>query len=193
MTSIPDWLLILTGLGGGVVGSVITTYGTQTRQRREARSAAREAIRYAEDLFLHQPEHRDITAALARLENSAMLVGLPRRLTELHREARMRFWVIRTVPVTGDPEAISQHQSEGLVSGRVSAQAAKLLVGATWHPWAGAIYRWHRTRKLAQLLDAGMPVRAQLDRERRSDLRKWERDTIRQAKKAQENGMRGAT
>src|SRR5436305_5376134 len=35
MSTTPDWLLIATGLGAGVVGSVITTYGTQTRERRQ--------------------------------------------------------------------------------------------------------------------------------------------------------------
>ena len=36
-----DWVpLLLTGLGAGVIGSVITTYGSQARERRGARKEA---------------------------------------------------------------------------------------------------------------------------------------------------------
>jgi hypothetical protein len=120
MSNVPAWLLVVTGLGGGAVGTIITTYGTQTYQRREARAAGRETLRYAEDLAYVQSEHKDIKATLARLETSAMLAGLPRKLTELHREGRMRHWVLTMVPVTGDQEAITQHKSDQIVNGSVA-------------------------------------------------------------------------
>jgi uncharacterized membrane protein len=55
MSTTPDWLLIVTGLGAGVVGSVITTYGTQTRERRQARAQSREAIRQVQNLIVSRP------------------------------------------------------------------------------------------------------------------------------------------
>lgn len=82
-----------------------------------------------------------------------------------------RAWVNRGVDVTGDAETVAQHQAEKVVSLRVAAQAAKLLTSATWHPWSGAPCRWYRTGRLARVLAAGMPTRAQLDRERRSGMR----------------------
>ncbi len=81
--------------------------------------------------------------------------------------------------MTGDPEAIAQRDSEKLVSLRVAHQASELLARATWHPWATAPWRWHRTRRLTRLLAAGMPGRAQLDSDRRRNTRKWEREVIR--------------
>jgi hypothetical protein len=72
MSTTPDWLLIVTGLGAGVAGSVITTYGTQTRERRQARAQTREAIRQLQNLFVSQPTHEQLTAALDNLETSAI-------------------------------------------------------------------------------------------------------------------------
>jgi hypothetical protein len=37
MSNAPDWLLVVTGLNGGAIGAVVTTYGTQIKERRAAR------------------------------------------------------------------------------------------------------------------------------------------------------------
>lgn len=191
MSNVPDWLLVVTGLGGGVAGAVVTTYGTQTKERRQTRAQARNAIRIAENLAYRTPAHLEITAALARLETSAMLAGLSRGLTELHREARMRHWVLTGPAHADDPERLTK--KETVTSGRVAHQSAELLVRATWHPWVTAPYRWYRTRRLVRLLDAGMPARARFDRDRRSNLRRWERETIRQGKNARVSSVPGGS
>jgi hypothetical protein len=55
-TLMTDWApIILTALGSGALGSIITTYGTQTRERRQARTQARDAIRRVENLTLPVP------------------------------------------------------------------------------------------------------------------------------------------
>jgi hypothetical protein len=85
----PSWVtLIFTTLGAGAVGSIITTYGSQTRERRAARAQARDCLRRAVNLARTlNPLHADITAALDELDTSAMIAGLPRGLVDLHREA----------------------------------------------------------------------------------------------------------
>jgi hypothetical protein len=74
-----DWaVVILAALGSGVLSSIITTYGTQTRERRQARAQAREAIRHVQSLMRHVPTHERLTGALDNLETSAMLAPLPK-------------------------------------------------------------------------------------------------------------------
>lgn len=83
-----DWVpIVLTALGSGALGSIITTYGTQTRERRQARAQAREAIRQVQKLMFQVPTHEQLTAALDNLETSAILARLPKRLTGLNSAA----------------------------------------------------------------------------------------------------------
>jgi hypothetical protein len=88
--------LAFTTPGGGAVGSVITAYSSQSRQRRQARSDARQAIRKADRLAADPPRtpRPDFTTGLDDLDTAAGLAGLPRALTELHREACERHWVL---------------------------------------------------------------------------------------------------
>ena len=188
-----NWVaLIFTTLGAGAVGALITTYGTQTRARLQARATAREAIRQAENLGKTPPTvaYQAITAALDNLEISAMIAGLPRPLTELYRETRMRHWVLASgslhpdiALIDGDVGSTDGEGTELITCLRVAHQAAQLLTAATWHPWRSTPRRWYRTRRLHAVLDAGMPVRAQLEHDARANLRRWERQTIRDAKR----------
>ena len=74
-----DWLTIaFTTLGAGAAGSIITTFGTQTRERRQARGEAREAIRQVQNLILQAPTYDQLAPALGNPETSAMLAGLPK-------------------------------------------------------------------------------------------------------------------
>jgi hypothetical protein len=46
-----DWVpLLLTTLGAGATGAIITTYGAQASDRRAARAKARECLSNAENL-----------------------------------------------------------------------------------------------------------------------------------------------
>jgi hypothetical protein len=168
MSSAPDWLLILTGLGSGVIGSVVTTYGTQTKERREARAQARDALRDVEDIgFARKPstapsvsrrrqkDPQELETALGKFETSAMLARLPRSLIELHSEARRRRLASDIARASGT--APDDRGLEERASGYVADQAAQLLVSVSWHPWTSRIYRWPRTRKLRRRLDAAKP------------------------------------
>lgn len=188
--------LAFTTLGGGVVGSIVTTYASQSRERRRARADAREAIRKADRLATDPPRtvHNDFIAALDNLETAAMLAGLPRALTELHREACERHWefainhwrfthtqspgVLPCEEGTGnDPQG-----TEALTCRRTAHQAASLLVAATWHPWVSAPYRWYQTRRLTRVLRTAMPRSAELNGNGQSSFPNREIDTIRATK-----------
>lgn len=182
-----DWIpLILTALTSGTISSIITTYGTQTRERRRARTAARAAIRHTQTLTLGQPTHAEITTALDTLETAAMLAGLPRTLTTLHREAHTRAWVIQNANYTNDPAALqAQRTGEHLACTRIARQAAELLTHATWHPWTTAPHRWYRTRRLTHLLDLAMPDHTRINQKINRLIQEWERDIRQQRKQAQ--------
>jgi hypothetical protein len=172
--------LILTTLGAGAAGSLITTYGTQTADRRAARAKARDCLTKAENLSKDRDAtHEQITTAMDQLEISAMIARLPRRLIDLYRVARVRLWAARhATPPSGhtitDPAAAT--------ATRVGLEAGQLLSAAMWHPWLTAPYRWHRTRRLTRLLAAGMPDHALATNRTRWASRHWERETLRKAK-----------
>jgi hypothetical protein len=201
VTSMTTWAtLAFTTLGGGTVGSIITAYGSQFRQRRQARSDARQAIRKADRLAADPPRtpRPDFTAALDALDTAAMLAGLSRGLTELHREACERHWVLaidhwmRTEaprPIGTPPlEGSTDHQvTEVLECWRTAHRAASLLADATWHPWASAPYRWYQTRRLSRALGVAIPKHAELDRNGESSSPKRERDAIGAAKMVANN------
>jgi hypothetical protein len=184
--------LILTTLGAGATGAAISTYGTQTRERRQARAAAREALRNVEDLTPSPDTREQLAAALDALDTSAMLAGLPRKVMALHREARLRSCWYPDIPYPSDSPEADRYETTQRTSRRVAHQAAELLVHATWHPWATAPWRWYRARRLALLLAAGDPHHTGITRAIDREARKLDRDTIRQAgKRTWRPGSRG--
>jgi hypothetical protein len=174
----------------GVGASLITAYATQARERRDARAHARDAIRRAENVARTlRPDHQAITGALDDLEIRAMIARLPRALVDLYREARIRRWAKWATTPPGDDAPL--RDPEAVMCNAVGHQAAKLLVTAAWHPWRAAPWCWYRTRRLQRVLDAGMPVRAQLDRDGRAALRHRERQVVRNRRKARRSNTPG--
>jgi hypothetical protein len=179
-----------TALLSGVGAAFITAHATQASERREARAQAREAIRQAETIAgTLRPSHQAITGALADLEARAMIARLPRGLVDLYREACMRRWAKWATTPPDDDAPL--RDDEAVICGMVSRQAAQLLVAAAWHPWLSPPRCWYRIRRLQRFLDAGMPVRAQLDRDRRANLRQRERQVIRDHRRARRSKAPG--
>lgn len=107
-----DWMpIVIAAIGSGALGSVITAYGTQTRERRQARAAAREALRNVEKLTPSSTTREQITAALDAFDTSAMRARLPRKLTALHHEARLRTTWYPDVPDPGDSPQATRYES----------------------------------------------------------------------------------
>lgn len=184
MSSVPVWVLIVTALGTGAIGSVVTAYAAQTKDRRQARSGAREAIREAEGLV----KQRDVTwpqlaTAFDRLETSAMVAGLPKGLTDLYRATRplgRRQFKLASGAVTPTDRQIR-------IYAHVGYQAAELLVATTWHPCRSLPYRLYRTRHLKRLLAVANIHIGESDKRNYRKIRKWERITIRQKGEAQKS------
>jgi hypothetical protein len=172
--------IILTALGSGALGSIITTYGTQTRERRQARAQAREAIRQVQNLTVPVPTHEQLTTALDNLETSAMLARLPRRLTGLNREALyIRRDVMASVseadhPTTQNPPTCTATWHSPLNTSRANPPAPHRCDLAS-HP------------RRALPLVAHSPARPRYGHTPRPGpdrrgKRRWERETIRKAK-----------
>jgi len=195
MSTTPDWLLIVTGLGAGVVGSVITTYGTQTRERRQARAQSREAIRQVQNLIVSQPTYEQLTAALDKLETSAMLAGLPRNLTGLNREALYILSELTAAdaqPPPDDVETANVFSDMAFAADHIAAETVQLLTDATWHPALSAPHRWYRTRQLSRLMDTRPGRLGSNPRVNRRGKRQWERETIRKARRQRAAGRGSA-
>lgn len=180
-----DWLsTALTALGSGALGAVITTYGAQTRVRREARSHAREMLRQLESSTRSNPTGQELSAALDNFETEAMLAGISRKLTELNRKAVDDYWMTVTRwHVDEYAKSIKEHldthdgQAE-FRAAHIQAETLRLLADATWHPVTHAPYRWWRTRQLWLVVHSG-PRPGPRPRDKRS----WERKAIREAKR----------
>lgn len=187
-----DWApIILTALGSGALGSIITTYGTQTRERRQARTQARDAIRRVENLTFPVPTREQLATALDDLETSAMLARLPKKLTSLNREALYtRRDSMASVAELGPPDApgpATYDSGIAFASQHIAGETLRLLVDATWHPILGAPYRWWRTRQLYRVMDT-RPRPGPRSR----DKRRWERETIRKAKREMKRDRRAS-
>jgi len=178
-----DWPpIILTAIGSGAVGSIITTYGTQTRERRQARAQAREAIRQVQNSAYPVPTQEQLTATLDNLETSAMLAGLPKNLIAINREAiYIRRGVMESVATASppdDPSLAASNSDLAFAADHIAGETLQLLVDATWHPILSAPYRWWRTRHLARVMDTRPRPGP-----RQRDKRRWERQHIRKAKR----------
>jgi hypothetical protein len=133
-----DWpSLLLTTLGAGVIGSVVTLFGSQTRERRQARAAARKAITRAEKAALHGT-HEEFDAALEDLETAAMLAAFPRFLTDLYRKGREVQREAEKMSRENKSDEKTIEASEWLTRSKsaeqVATEAVRLFVSATWHP-----------------------------------------------------------
>jgi hypothetical protein len=189
-----DWVtLALTTLGGGAVGSIVTTYTSQTRERRQARSDAREAITRAEKVAFLRNEDA-FHDALETLETKAMLAGMPRHLTTLYRKAReSQLYYEARSGVIGKrgKEHVEEEISEankwltgGMLAAGVATEAVQLFINATWHPWHAAPWRWYRARKLGLMLEGTAPVRIVASPEFRRITKSRRRELIKEGKRA---------
>jgi hypothetical protein len=179
-----DWVpIVIAAIGSGALSSVITAYGTQTRERRQARAQAREAIRQVQNLTYPLPTQEQVGRALDNLETSAMLAGLPKKLTALNRQALWIHWQITGSYANPNPpddaEAAGQVSDLAFAADHITSDTTQLLIDATWHPVLSAPRRWWRTRRLSAVMDT-WPQPGPRPR----DKRQWERKTIRRRKQA---------
>jgi hypothetical protein len=88
------WLTFVASLiGGGVIGTLVSTYVTAGRDKREARAKVRELLAETEDLRWLDADYAEFRKALTRLESAAIIARFDRallvRYTYLAQVARL--------------------------------------------------------------------------------------------------------
>ena len=80
-TSTPVWVtVVLAIVGGGIVGSLVSTYVTSGREGRQARAKVRECLFDTEDTRWTDTDYKLFRQASSRLEAAALIAKVPRSL-----------------------------------------------------------------------------------------------------------------
>lgn len=149
-----SWVtLVFTNLLAGATGAVITTHGTQSRARRDARGQVRTCLQHVETLA-RQPgvSPSDLASSVAQVEDAAFIAAVPRRVIAIYRDARLaaddaeRNWA----------EPARQHRyPDKHITRDAERKARELLVRVLWHPWLTMPTRGLRTWQLRRFLNSG--------------------------------------
>lgn len=172
--------MVASAVASGVLGSVVTVYGTQAKERRAARTEVRRYFQRVEQLSRHkdtsQKYYGQLLSSLDDLEGAMLAAGMPRHLAAFYRKIQLLAYATHT---TATPEDRDKPGAHWLIAARVAHRAADLLADTIWHPWLSAPTRRLRLRKLQLIIDKGMPERTRMHGENQVRLRTWEREIIR--------------
>jgi hypothetical protein len=180
-----DWVpILLTGVASGVIGSVITTYGSQARERRDARKEVlarlAEADRTAGQVAVDRAAVLDAGRAVG---TAALLAGVPRHLIDTYllaydavRDDRLKWGTPRIT--SNDPMSVGIH---------LYREATELLTVVLWHPLLTLPVRRYRSRRIRRFLAGVLPPGTTIFLRRTRGVRRWERAAL-QAAKARGNG-----
>jgi hypothetical protein len=175
-----DWVpLLLTGLGAGVIGSVITTYGSQARERRDARKEALARLADADRAIgQSSSDRRTILDAGRAVGTAAMLVAVPMYVVDTYllayeaaRDDRLKWAPPRTTPQ--DPASVGIHTYR---------EATELLTKVLWHPLLTLPVRRYRSRRIRRFLAGVLPAGTTIFLRRTRGTRKWERAALQAAR-----------
>lgn len=184
-----DWVpLLLTGLGAGVIGSVITTYGSQARERRGARKEALARLAEADRAAGQTSSDRAAILDAGRaVGTAALLAGVPLHVVDTYlvayeaaRDDRLKWAPPRVTPY--DPASVGIH---------LYREATELLTKVLWHPLLTVPVRRYRSRRIRRFLAAVLPPGTTIFLRRTRGARKWERAAL-QAARARGNSSRTA-
>ncbi len=184
-----DWVpLLLTGLGAGVLGSVITTYGSQARERRDARKEALARLADADRAAGQASSDRtDILDAGRAVGTAALLAAVPMYVVDTYllayeaaRDDQLKWAPPRVTP--HDPATVGIH---------LYREGAELLTQVLWHPLLTLPVRRYRSRRIRRFLVAVLPPGTTIFLRRTRGARKWERAAL-QAAKARGHGSSSA-
>jgi len=139
------WLpLILTTLGAGAVGSIITTYGAQGRVRREARSRAMAALEHIDSARHARLVGEGFTyprQAFAELEACCMVAGVPRRLF---------YWLKALLEAAAGPPS---DPGPIIATFHLIDYSSFLIQQSLWHLILSRIARPFRIRRLLRIIN----------------------------------------
>ena len=169
------WLTIVVGLGAGAAGAIITTWGGQSRERRQARTDARDALQLAEQA-IHASETAiddDGGSKPPRLASWKYARHWTTSKPGLCSPTSRAAWYTSTarpcLPTSPVPALKSARRPAPANANStrppdsaayyVANAVAELLTAATWHPWVSAPRRLWRTRQLSDIYAAADPTR----------------------------------
>ncbi len=181
----PSWVtLILTTLGAGAIGSIITTFGSQARDRRDARKEVLIRVAEADRISGQAPSDRAAIRSAARaVASTAMLAGVPVHVVDTYLLA---YDAVRDPQLTWAPQRLSP-QDPACVGIHIYREAVELLTNVLWHPLLTLPVRRHRSRHIQRFLTSLLPPGTPILLRRPRGARKWEREAI-QAAKVRGNG-----
>lgn len=139
--------------GSSVVSALITTYATQTGERREARVHVREAMRPAEMAALAPATTwPGMHGASDDFIRTAQLAKLPMPLVDLYVAAVNGLWKIHH---SSSEEELSEWDKDGIAA--VYDRVFRLVVELTWHPHRTRVMAWRKTRRYRRILIGSNP------------------------------------
>jgi cytochrome bd-type quinol oxidase subunit 2 len=151
MSTVTGWFpLVLTTLFGGAVGSLVTTYGSQTGERRNARSRVRTELHRISSVSFRKQNEDQLTESLNDFEITAMLAGLPEGWVQLYTSTLGSLWL--TLQAEG-AEAQEIQEWRKIIQ-FLTRELTAILADATWHPWRTRLRRWHLVRRYGQVYAA---------------------------------------
>jgi hypothetical protein len=149
------WLpLIITTLGAGAIGSMITTYGTQGRQRLDARSNAMACLERIEANRGLDPIAQGLQynpEAFAELHMKCLVAGVPRHLVRTYERVSE---LSADLPKHPDAKA---DRARYLMAALLTERAGVLIRDALWHPLLSRTHRRRRVQKIRRIASELLP------------------------------------
>jgi hypothetical protein len=192
------WLpLVLTTLGAGAAGSVIATYGGQSRERRKARSQVMACLQRLEIARVTRPGNEPFyydDKGLAELSTRCIVAGVPQHLVHLYELAND---VSRGSGGREQPDRpaarVRLEEARDLLIYSATTDVAALLARTVWHPWLSVLFRRRRAKQLQDRIMTAYPGANAEKRMGAYALEEWESanaeyDEWRQARARQREG-----
>jgi hypothetical protein len=151
MSTVTGWFpLVLTTFFGGAVGALVTTYGSQTGERRKVRSRARTELHQASSAGFRRQSEAQLIESLNDFEITAMLAGLPEGWVQLYTAVLSTLCLtLRLTDAEGDLSPEWRRIMEFL-----TRELTIILANATWHPWRTRVRHWYLVRRYRQVYTA---------------------------------------
>jgi hypothetical protein len=185
-----DWVpILLTGLGSGVVGSVITTYGSQAREWCEARKEALARLAEADRAAGQASGDRSVILDAGRaVGTAALLAAVPMHVVDTYLLA---YDAVHDDRLKWAPPRVTSHDPAS-VGIHVYREATELITKVLWHPWLTMPVRRYRSRRIRRFFAGVLPPGTTIFLRRTHGARKWERAAI-QAARARRTGSGSST
>lgn len=154
------WLpFVVTTLGAGGAGSLITTLGSQSRERRRVRSEALECLQRTETTRMAQPlsgEPYYDADRFAELQTKCLLAGVPRHVVTLYDDFASTA-ANRPLDLS-QPVHIASTQTIGrLLIVKLIERVASIIIEFFWHPWLSRIFFSRKLRRIEQIFNEAFP------------------------------------